>query len=339
MSTNSGGRPLIGLSLFATGSHPQGWRLPEADPHGTFDPIRLRRVAQDAEAHGLDFILLGDRLVSIPTSELSRPFEVQRPEALTTAAFIAAVTSRIGIITTVNATYAEPFNIARAVAQLDHMSAGRIGLNLVTGKNAQASLNFGVPDHADARDRYGRASEFVTVLRQLWHSWEPDATIADKETGAFLRGGSVRPIDFAGRYLSVRGPINIPRPPQGSIPIGVAGSSDESMLFGATHAEFRYMPTVTLERAVDSRRSISSALEGAGRAPQCAALDRGICPLCGRDTRRRSIAFSPRAAGRPRWFRVKPRQVLRPATGGAALGGRRARPSRFRVLGPVAFDT
>ncbi|MEV0718806.1 NtaA/DmoA family FMN-dependent monooxygenase [Asanoa sp. NPDC050611] len=231
----------LGFSIWATGFHPAGWRLPEASAHGTFDRAFLRRTAETAERGKLDFYFIGDRVVGLPSSQHEAPNEVLRPEALTTAAFVAAVTSRIGIVTTVNTTYADPYTIARATAQLDHLSDGRIAWNIVTGKNEEAAGNFGRESHWDATRRYEWTSEFVEVARGLWDSWEDDALVADKAGGTFIDEAKVHRVDYRGRYFSVDGPLNIARPPQGHVPILHAGSSEESHEFGAKYADIRFV--------------------------------------------------------------------------------------------------
>lgn len=270
--------PLIGFSYFATGAHPQGWRVPGAISRSTFDPKVIRSAAESTERGGLDFFLLGDRLVSLPASQTSRPFEVQRPEALTTAAFVAAVTRRVGIITTVNVTYSDPYNVARAVAQLDHLSDGRVALNVVTGKNAEASKNFGMDAHADAVARYQRAEEYVSVLRALWQSWSPDAPHADKETGIYISEGSINAINHVGHHFRVSGPLNVSRSPQGVIPIGHAGNSSESEQFGARNAEFRYIATHELAKGVKYYDRIKAQVREAGRNPDDQVLIAGFVP-------------------------------------------------------------
>jgi FMN-dependent oxidoreductase (nitrilotriacetate monooxygenase family) len=231
----------LGFSIWATGFHPAGWRLPEANAHGTFDPDFLRDTARAAERGKLDFYFIGDRVVGLPASQYESPNEVLRPEALTTAAFIAAVTSRIGIVTTVNTTYADPYTIARATAQLDHLSRGRIAWNIVTGKNEEAAGNFGRSEHWDAEKRYEWASEFIEIARGLWDSWEDDALVADKASGLFIDEQKVHKINYRGRYFSVDGPLNIARPVQGHVPILHAGTSEESHEFGAKYADIRFI--------------------------------------------------------------------------------------------------
>ena len=94
----------LGFSIWASGQHPAGWRLPEASAHGTFDPGFMRDTARAAERGKLDYYFVGDRVVGLPSSQYEAPNEVLRPEALSLAAFIAAATTHIGIVTTVNTT-------------------------------------------------------------------------------------------------------------------------------------------------------------------------------------------------------------------------------------------
>ncbi len=100
--------------------------------------------------------------------------------------FLAGVTSRIGLIATVNTTYADPYATARALASLDVLTHGRAGINLVTGAEPRAAGNHGRDAHADTETRYDRAEEFVVALRRLWDSWDEDAWIADAERGVLI---------------------------------------------------------------------------------------------------------------------------------------------------------
>src|SRR5258708_12039449 len=69
------------------------------------------------------------------------------------------------------------------------------------------------------------AEEFVEACRLLWDSWADDAFIADKQAGRFVRPGSLHVPDFKGKYFTVEGGLNVPRPPQGHPVLIQAGSS------------------------------------------------------------------------------------------------------------------
>jgi FMN-dependent oxidoreductase (nitrilotriacetate monooxygenase family) len=266
MTNDDGRRHIkIGFSIWASGVHPAGWRLPEASAHGTFDPNFLRQTAQTAERGLLDFYFIGDRVVGLPSSQYESPNEVLRPEALTLAAFVAAVTTRIGIISTVNTTYADPYTVARATAQIDHLSNGRSAFNIVTGKNEEAAGNFGREQHWDAEKRYEWASEFIEVARGLWDSWEDDALVANKSTAQFIDEDKVHALNYRGKYFSVNGPLNIARPPQGWVPILHAGTSEESHEYGAKYADIRFMQLLELEAAKQYYRVNHAKLAKYGR--------------------------------------------------------------------------
>jgi FMN-dependent oxidoreductase (nitrilotriacetate monooxygenase family) len=236
----------LGLTIWPTGFHPAGWRLPGSHPDGNSNPRLLRHAAQTAERGRFDFFFIGDRLVGLTASQHANPNEVLRPEALTLASHIAAVTERIGLITTVNTTYSDPYNVARATATIDHLSGGRVGLNIVTGKNVEAARNFGRDQHWDNDRRYDWAAEYIQVLQLLWDSWDDDARVADPRTGQFVDPNRVHRIDFRGEFFSVDGPLNIERPVQGQLPIINAGASERSRELGAQYSDLRFTNSSTL---------------------------------------------------------------------------------------------
>ncbi|HEX4831968.1 MAG TPA: NtaA/DmoA family FMN-dependent monooxygenase [Trebonia sp.] len=255
----------LGFSIWASGQHPAGWRLPEATPYGTFDPGFMRDTARAAERGLLDFYFIGDRIVGLPSSQYEAPNEVLRPEAITLAAYIAAVTSKIGIVTTVNTTYSDPYTVAREVAHLDHLSQGRMSWNIVTGRNEEAAGNYGRDQHWDAGRRYSWVAEFIEVVRGLWDTWEDDALIADKSTGHLIDEAKVHELNYRGEHFSVNGPINVARPPQGHVPMLHAGASEESHEFGAKYADIRFILLQDFEAAKAYYRDTKARLAKYGR--------------------------------------------------------------------------
>ena len=230
----------LGLTIWPTGFHPVAWRISGARSDGNSNPALLQQAARTAERGLFDFFFIGDRLVGLTASQFAAPNEVLRPEALTLASNIAGVTERIGLITTINTTYSDPYNVARATATIDHLSRGRVGLNIVTGKNVEAARNFGRDQHWDNDRRYDWATEYIQVLRLLWDSWEDDARVADPVTGQFVDPERVHRIDFRGEFFSVDGPLNVERPVQGQLPIVNAGASERSRELGAEYSDLRF---------------------------------------------------------------------------------------------------
>lgn len=271
----------LGFSIWATGFHPAGWRLPEARADSTFDPVFLRDMALLAERGKLDFFFIGDRVVGLPETQALHPNLVTRPEALTLAAWIAAVTRNIGIVTTVNTTYSDPFNVARATATTDHLSGGRLALNIVTGRDPEAALNFGRSEHWGTDHRFDNAQEFVEILKGLWDSWEDDALVGDKASGLFVDAAKVHRLNYRGEHFQVAGPLNIERPPQGQIPLLTAGASERSKDFGAQFADVRFGTALHIDAAKSYYRDIKGRLARFGRNPDDQALVSGIAVYVG----------------------------------------------------------
>jgi alkanesulfonate monooxygenase SsuD/methylene tetrahydromethanopterin reductase-like flavin-dependent oxidoreductase (luciferase family) len=135
------------------------------------------------------------------------------------------VTKSIGLVATTPTTFNDPFAVARQFASLDHLSGGRAGWNIVTSTAPAAAANYGADELPGHDARYARADEFVEVVCKLWASWERDAIVADQAEGIYLGADSVHEINHDGPHFRVKGPLNVPRPPQGRPPLVQAGSS------------------------------------------------------------------------------------------------------------------
>ncbi|GAA3200397.1 hypothetical protein GCM10020255_104720 [Rhodococcus baikonurensis] len=57
----------------------------------------------------------------------------------------------------------------------------------------------------------------VTVVADLWDSWEDDAVVRDYLSGRFLERDRLHYVNFEGDTFSVKGPAIVPRPPQGQL--------------------------------------------------------------------------------------------------------------------------
>lgn len=91
------------------------------------------RLAQTAERGKFDFFFLAEGLrLREHEGEFYELDVVGRPENLTVLAALSAVTSRLGLAATVNATFNEPYEVARRLATVDHLSGGRAAWNVVT---------------------------------------------------------------------------------------------------------------------------------------------------------------------------------------------------------------
>jgi len=223
----------LNLFIHGRGHHEAGWRHPNASPLPLTDIDYYVGLAQRAERGCFDSIFFADWL-ALADDAAQAPRNWLEPVTLLAA--LAMATTRIGLIATCSTTYTEPFNLARQYATIDHISRGRVGWNIVTSWLATAAGNFGDAPALDHAARYARAEEFMQVVAGLWDSWAADAVLDDRASGLYAREDRLRPIDFHGEHYQVKGPLTLPRGPQGRPVFVQAGSSDTGKRFAARHA-------------------------------------------------------------------------------------------------------
>ncbi|MFJ3472528.1 NtaA/DmoA family FMN-dependent monooxygenase [Microbacterium maritypicum] len=294
---------IIGAMVRTLGAYPSGWRQPGAHRDPASDADILRHIAREGEDAGLDYLFFGDWLATGPDLEFRDPYLLARIDPVSAVLFLAGVTSRIGLIATVNTTYADPYTTARSLASLDVLARGRAGINLVTGAEPRAAGNHGREAHADNDSRYDRAEEFVEALRRLWDSWGEDAWIADADRGVLIDPEALRAADLRGTQVRVTGPLNVARPPQGQIPIVHAGTSPRSRALAATVADLALTAAPTLADAIATRRLLRDIAAESGRSPDALKVIAPVLPVVAdtdADARRiveRLLALVPLAEG------------------------------------------
>jgi FMN-dependent oxidoreductase (nitrilotriacetate monooxygenase family) len=141
--------------------------------------------------------------------------------------------------------------VARTFATLDHLSGGRAAWNVVTSVNDSEAQNFGVDAHLGHDARYDRADEFLQATVGLWDTWEDDALVLDRAGAVFADPDKVHELDHHGPYFDVRGPLTVPRSPQGRPLLMQAGSSGRGRDFAARWAELIF----TGDPGIDVARS------------------------------------------------------------------------------------
>jgi FMN-dependent oxidoreductase (nitrilotriacetate monooxygenase family) len=237
------GQMHLNVFLMDAGHHEAAWRLPEANPYVGYDVAALQEVARCAERGKLDSLFIAD-IPGLFMGFAQRPQAALDPLLLLT--MMAGVTSQVGLIATLSTTYNEPYNVARRLATLDHLSGGRAGWNIVTTPGREVARNFNLEDQPEHAQRYVRSHEFVEVCLKLWDSWEDDAVLADKARGVWGDEAKLHPAQHRGEHYSVQGALNVPRSPQGYPLLVQAGSSDDGKAFAARWAEavFTSQPTL-----------------------------------------------------------------------------------------------
>ncbi|MFI2781896.1 NtaA/DmoA family FMN-dependent monooxygenase [Streptomyces sp. ALB3] len=232
------------------------------------DFTSFEHLARTAERGKFDFFFLAEGLrLREHNGRIHDLDVVGRPESLTVLNALAAVTERLGLAATVNATFNEPYELARRLATLDHLSEGRAAWNVVTSSDAFTGENFRRGGYLDRADRYTRAAESVTLARELWDSWTPD--------------GTSRPVTHTGRHFDVSGEFTVPRPPQGHPVVIQAGDSDEGREFAASAADVIFTRHGSLEAGRVFYADVKARLAKYGRQPEDLKIMPGVTVVLG----------------------------------------------------------
>lgn len=241
--------------LTGTSYHVAGWRHDLAWERTAMNLDVLIEVAKTAEEAKFDALFIADGN-GVRNMDKVGLFEANTPSArptvydpVTLMAAISQHTEHIGFVATASTTYESPWAVARRYASLDHISNGRASWNVVTGSNPGDSQNFGLAQHADRDERYARAEEFVSACKALWDSWDEGAFVERKDTGQFLDATKVRTPDFTGQHLSVKGPLNVSRSPQGRPVLFHAGQSEGGRRLAARHADCIFAAAASVDAA------------------------------------------------------------------------------------------
>lgn len=280
-------RMRLGVFVQTPGHHVGGWRHREADAR-TPNLALMQHIAASAEAARFDMFFLGD---GFATGYDEHPSTIGKFEPLGLLSALAMGTSRLGLAATASTTYAEPYHVARGFASLDHLSGGRAGWNVVTTAYAKSSAVFGRP-HPPHAERYAMAEEFVEACRLLWDSWDDDAFIADKQAGLFVRPGSLHMPAFEGKYFSIQGALNVPRPPQGHPVLIQAGSSGPGQALAARIADVVFTAQNDLAEAQGFYRTLKAQVVAQGRPGDTVLVMPGVMPVVGRTEREAREIFS-----------------------------------------------
>ncbi len=179
--------------------------------HCPGDLQSLAEIAAIAENGGIDALVFGhaNNAAAVRKGRQFFPYE-----PFTAAGALAAITQKIGLVVAVNALTSQPNNVARRIATLDHISKGRMGWHvaLSADREAEQYRELHLPE---VEQSVRRDAEFIDVVHKLWDSWSPDAIVEKAGGGLRIDGSGNQPINHAGDFFSVKGPMTVPRTPQG----------------------------------------------------------------------------------------------------------------------------
>lgn len=237
------------------------WSDPAAGSQIAFSSFE--HLARTAERGRFDFFFLAEGLrLREQRGKIYDLDVVGRPDTLTVLSALAAVTEHLGLAGTLNATFHEPYELARQLATLDHLSGGRAAWNVVTSSGPFFGANFRRGGFLDYALRYQRAAEFIQVARQLW----------DTGGGEFAHRGD---------QFTIEGRFGIPRSPQGHPVIFQAGDSDGGRELAAGHADVIFSRHHQLDDAQAFYRDVKDRLSRYGRTPDSLKIIPGVSFVLG----------------------------------------------------------
>jgi len=268
----------IGMNILGLGGHSAAWRVGEVPSSSYIDVEYYRNIARISERGTLDAIFLADGPALV--GDVSKaPAGRLEPTVLLTA--VALATTHIGVIATASTTYNEPFNLARRIASIDHISQGRAAWNVVTNAGDAAAQNFGLVGAPLHVDRYDRADEFVDVVIKLWDSWEDGAVVDDPINGRYADPTKIHAIDHVCAHFQVKGPLNVPRAPQGRPVVVQAGGSEGGKALGSRYADAIFTTQTTLDAGIDFYKEMKGRARAWGRDSQGIKIMPGLSTVIG----------------------------------------------------------
>jgi FMNH2-dependent dimethyl sulfone monooxygenase len=202
----------------------------------------VRRLAQRSEQIGFDLTLIAELLLND-----IKGIEAPSLDAWSTAAALAAVTERLELMVAVRPSFHPPAILAKHAANIDHISNGRLTLNVVSAWWKDEARRYGASfDEHD--DRYARTSEWLDVVSAAWR----DSLVS-----------------YRGRYYQVEDLVLAPKPVQRPRPIIYAGGeSDAAKTLIARKCDAYVMhgdpPEKIAERVADLRRRRHDAADALG---------------------------------------------------------------------------
>lgn len=285
----------LGVFLTRHGHHPGAWRQPGSARSGRPDFNYWAELVKTAERGKFDTAFFADfvGIAGDTTKGIERRHAFLDFEPLTLTAALAAVTSRIGLVATVNTNFDHPYSLARRFAALDQISGGRIGWNIVSSLADGAAKSFGVDQPLTHAERYERASEFVDVTRALWDSWEDDAfDHADQDSGLYLDPNDVHPVHHDGKYFHLSTILDAARPIQGHPVFAQAGNSEVGRDFAAKYAEMIYAAAQFIEEAQRFYADVKGRMAKYGRDPDTLKVMPGLSFAIGSSRQEAQDKFS-----------------------------------------------
>lgn len=202
--------------------------LPEG---AAVNPPWIAAVAQAHEYGGFDRVLIAHSSAS--------------PDGLQIASYVAHQTRRLGILLAHRPGFVAPTLAARQLATLDHFSAGRAAVHIISGGDDTEQQRDGDWLAHDAR--YRRTDEYLDVVKRAWTSEAP--------------------FDHQGEFYRVAAHRSQVRPlQQPHLPVYFGGSSEAAIAVAGKHADVYALWGESLDAVRDTIARVRAAAALHGRA-------------------------------------------------------------------------
>lgn len=274
----------LNVGINTTGYLGNAWKYRTGNRHEITDPDYYRRLTELAHKGLFDAVFFSDH-PALMTDPNGRPFHTIDPLILCTA--LAAQVPDIGFVATMSSTYNSPYNLARRTQSTDIISGGRLIINIVSSFNPNVAANFGSEPLPPRNQRYAKASEFLDVAKKLWASWDPSRE-GEVPEDRFWDATSAHAIDHQGTYFTVKGPLNVPRGPQGHPVIAQAGASEGGIDLAARHGEIIYCNILSRPAGQAFGKKVRDRAIAFGRDPLGIRIVPGLVVILG-ETREEAL--------------------------------------------------
>jgi len=220
------------------------------------------RLAKQLDTAGIDFMLPIARWIGYGGET---NFHGNVLETISWAAGLLAATERLTVFATIHTAANHPVVVAKQLATLDQIGAGRAGLNIVAGWNEPEYQALGLTLPQDHETRYAYAQEWFDVVEALW-----------QRHGEF---------DFKGKFFNLTRVHSDPKPWMGRPPILNAAGSEEGRNFALRNADFLFTPAIDLERSTEEVAALQAKAAAGGKSIDVLTFAHVVCRPTEREAR------------------------------------------------------
>jgi long-chain alkane monooxygenase len=264
------------------------WRHPQSQQTAFNDLKTWIDLVKLLERGKFDALFLADVIGVDPAYKgswntyIEEAVQIPMNDTAALAGALISSTEKLGLTFTSSILQEHPFNFARKLSTLDHLSKGRIGWNIVTSVSHNAAQNFGFDRIVPHEERYRWAEEYVDIVYKLWEgSWEDDAVLNDKKAGIFADPSKIHRIHHRSERYKVLGPHLTMPSPQRTPVLYQAGSSRDGRAFASRHAEGTFIVSLNPAGARTLVDEVRAQVAAAGRDPSDLLFIQGLSFVIG----------------------------------------------------------